>query len=45
MYFVIAGLTTVCMVSMFLLPETKDVSLEDKINIVRGNDEEDSKLV
>ena len=49
MYFVIAGLTTVCVVSMFLLPETKDVSLEDKIDIVRGNEarenEENSKLV
>ena len=49
MYFLIAGLTTLCVVSMFFLPETKNAKLADKLSGGREKEvkqsEEDSKLV
>ena len=49
MYFVIAGLTTLCVVSMFFLPETKNAKLADKLSggreLEAKENEEDSKLV
>ena len=51
MYFLIAGLTALCVVSMFFLPETKNAKLIDTLIIGSGREkegkqnEEDSKLV